>query len=109
MAVSLRGSSIRNIRPAALQEAAKAFRAHTRVEWRSFLLIGRIGYASLAFMAILRGLFWLVLFVVLAFSFVVLFEYGPRNFASGFQKEFARVKTFVIKQAEKIQKPKKDR
>jgi hypothetical protein len=95
--------------PQPLREAAKAFRAHTREEWRSFLLIGRIGYASLPFMAILRGLFWLVLFVVLAFSFVVLFEYGPRNFASGFQKEFARVKTFVIKQAEKIQKPKKHR
>jgi cell shape-determining protein MreC len=60
-------------------------------------------------MALLRGLFWLVLFVVLAFSFVVLFEYGPRNFASGFQKEFARVKTFVVKQAEKVQKPKKQR
>jgi len=64
---------------------------------------------SLSFMALLRGLFWLVLFIVLAFSFVVLFEYGPRNFASGFQKEFARVKTFVVKQTEKVQKPKKQR
>jgi hypothetical protein len=62
---------------------------------------------SLSFMALLRGLFWLVLFVVLAFSFVVLFEYGPHNFASGFQKEFARVKTFVVKQVEKVEKPKK--
>ena len=66
-------------------------------------------YASLPFMPLLRGLFWLVLFVVLAFSFVVLFEYGPRNFASGFQKEFARVKTFVVKETEKVQKPKKQR
>jgi hypothetical protein len=41
---------------------------------------------SLSFMALLRGLLWLVLFVVLAFSFVVLFEYGPHHFASGFQK-----------------------
>jgi hypothetical protein len=64
---------------------------------------------SLSFMALLRGLFWLVLFVVLAFSFVVLFEYGPRNFASGFQREFARVKSFVVKQAEKVEKPKKRR
>jgi hypothetical protein len=64
---------------------------------------------SLQLMALLRGLFWLVLFVVLAFSFVVLFEYGPHHFASGFQKEFARVKTFVVKQTEKIQKPKKNR
>jgi hypothetical protein len=58
-------------------------------------------------MALLRGLFWLVLFVVLAFSFVVLFEYGPRNFASGFQKEFARVKSFVVKQTEKVEKKKR--
>ncbi|HZA38743.1 MAG TPA: hypothetical protein VE486_06345 [Candidatus Baltobacteraceae bacterium] len=58
-------------------------------------------------MALLRGLFWLVLFIVLAFSFVVLFEYGPHHFASGFQKEFARAKKFVVKQTEKIQKPKK--
>jgi hypothetical protein len=64
---------------------------------------------SLSFMALLRGLFWLVLFIVLAFSFVVLFEYGPRDFARGFQKEFARVKTFVVKQAEKVEKPKKNR
>jgi len=58
-------------------------------------------------MGLLRGLFWLVLFVVLAFCFVVLFEYGPHNFANGLQKEFARVKSFVVKQTEKIQKPKK--
>jgi hypothetical protein len=64
---------------------------------------------SLWSMALLRGLLWLVLFVVLAFSFVVLFEYGPHNFASGFQKEFARVKTFVLKQTEKLQKPRKHR
>jgi hypothetical protein len=64
---------------------------------------------SLSFMALLRGLFWLVLFIVLAFSFVVLFEYGPRDFVRGFQKEFARVKTFVVKQTEKVEKPKKNR
>jgi len=64
---------------------------------------------SLSFMALLRGLFWLVLFVVLAFCFVVLFEYGPRDFANGCRKEFDRVKSFVVKQTEKIQKPKKQR
>jgi cell shape-determining protein MreC len=64
---------------------------------------------SLSFMALLRGLFWLVLFIVLAFSFVVLFEYGPHDFVRGCQKEFARVKTFVVKQAEKVEKPKKNR
>ena len=60
-------------------------------------------------MALLRGLFWLVLFVVLAFCFVVLFEYGPRDFVNGSKKEFARVKSFVVKQTEKVQKPKKQR
>ena len=59
-------------------------------------------------MAILRGLFWVALFLVLAFCFVVLFEYGPRDFGNGVQKEYARVKSFVVKETEKISKPKKD-
>ncbi|HZS16679.1 MAG TPA: hypothetical protein VFA51_01980 [Candidatus Udaeobacter sp.] len=60
-------------------------------------------------MVLLRGIFWLVLFVILTFCFVVLFEYGPHDFARGAQKEYARVKTFVVKQTETIGKPKKDR
>jgi hypothetical protein len=60
-------------------------------------------------MAILRGFFWLVLFIVLTFCFVVLFEYGPHDFANGVQKEYARVKSFVVKQAETVEKPKKNR
>jgi len=60
-------------------------------------------------MALLRGLFWLVLFILLTFFFVVLFEYGPHDFANGVQKEYARVKSFVVKQAEVIRKPKKNR
>jgi hypothetical protein len=60
-------------------------------------------------MALLRGLFWLVLFVVLTFCFLVLFEYGPHDFANGVQKEYARVKSFVVKQTETIRKPKKNR
>jgi hypothetical protein len=60
-------------------------------------------------MAFLRGLFWFVLFLVLTFCFVVVFQYGPRDFVSGVHKESARVKSFVIKQTEKISKPKKDR
>jgi hypothetical protein len=48
-------------------------------------------------MALLRGLFWFVLFLVLTFCFVVLFEYGPRDFAGGAEKEYARVKSFVVK------------
>jgi hypothetical protein len=58
-------------------------------------------------MALLRGLFWFALFVFFTFCFVVLFEYGTSNFATGFQKEFARVKSFVIEQTEKAQKSKK--
>jgi hypothetical protein len=60
-------------------------------------------------MALLRGLFWLVLFIVLTFCFVVLFEYGPHDFANGVQKEYVRVKSFVVKQTETIRKPKKNR
>ena len=60
-------------------------------------------------MALFRGLFWFVLFIVLTFCFVVLFEYGPHDFASGVQKEYARVKLFVVKQTEAIGKPKKNR
>ena len=58
-------------------------------------------------MALLRGLFWFVLFLFFTFSFVVLFEYGTHDFANGFQKEFERVKSFVMKQTDKTQKPKK--
>jgi hypothetical protein len=60
-------------------------------------------------MALLRGLFWLLLFIVLTFCFVVLFEYGPHDFANGVQKEYTRVKSFVVKQTEAIGKPKKNR
>jgi hypothetical protein len=60
-------------------------------------------------MALLRSLFWLVLFIVLTFCFVVLFEYGPHDFANGVQKEYTRVKSFVVKQTETIRKPKKNR
>jgi hypothetical protein len=48
-------------------------------------------------MAVLRGLFWFALFLVLTFCFVVLFEYGPRDFVNGAQKEYGRVKSFVVK------------
>ena len=47
-------------------------------------------------MALLRGLFWLVLFVFFTFCFVVLFEYGTHDFVTGFQKEFERVKAFAV-------------
>jgi hypothetical protein len=60
-------------------------------------------------MALLRGLFWIALFIVLTFCFVVLFEYGPHDFSNGVQKEYARVKSFVVKQTETIEKAKKNR
>jgi hypothetical protein len=47
-------------------------------------------------MALLRGLFWLVLFVFFTFCFVVLFEYGTHDFVTGFQKEFERVKAYAM-------------
>ena len=58
-------------------------------------------------MAVLRGLFWFALFIVFTFCFVVLFEYGPRDFADGIQKEYVRVKSFVVKQTEEIGKTRK--
>jgi len=60
-------------------------------------------------MGLLRSLFWFGLFLVLTFCFVVLFEYGPRDFANGAQKEYARVKSFVVKRTEEIGGNKKDR
>jgi hypothetical protein len=60
-------------------------------------------------MALLRGIVWFGLFLVLTFCFVVLFEYGLRDFSNGAQKEYARIKSFVIKQTEEIGQPKKDR
>jgi hypothetical protein len=60
-------------------------------------------------MAVLRGLFWFALFLVLTFCFVVLFDYGPHDFANGAQKEYARVKSFVVKRTEEIRQNKKDR
>ncbi len=60
-------------------------------------------------MTLLRGLFWFALFLFLTLCFVVLFEYGTANFGEGFQKEFARIKSFVAQQTqpEKSPKPKK--
>lgn len=59
-------------------------------------------------MVLLRGLFWVALFLVLTFCFVVLFEYGPRDFVSGAQKEYDRVKSLVVKRTEETGDKKKD-
>jgi hypothetical protein len=58
-------------------------------------------------MALLRGLFWIVLFVFFTFCFVVLFEYGTHDFVTGFQKEFERVKSFAMQAGKTPAKPKK--
>ncbi|MEY2484673.1 MAG: hypothetical protein QOG67_1324 [Verrucomicrobiota bacterium] len=58
-------------------------------------------------MGLLRTVFWVALFVFFTFSFVVLFEYGTQDFVPGFQKEFARIKTFVINQTSKTPPAKK--
>jgi hypothetical protein len=55
-------------------------------------------------MSLLRGLFWIALFVFFAFSFVVLFEYGTADFSTGFKKEFVKAKAFVL-EASKPSKP----
>ncbi len=55
-------------------------------------------------MGLIRSLFWFLLFVFFTFSFVVLFEYGTADFASGFEKEFTRVTNYV---QNTIQAPKK--
>ncbi len=47
-------------------------------------------------MSLLRGLFWLCLFVFFAFCFVVLFEHGTANFSQGFKTEFEKAKTYVM-------------
>ena len=52
-------------------------------------------------MALLRGLFWFVLFAFFTFCFVVLFEYGPNDFVSGFQTEFEHVKSYAMSAATK--------
>lgn len=56
-------------------------------------------------MSLLRGLFWVLLFVFFAFCFVVLFEYGTADFKTGFVKEFEKAKSFVVSAA----KPDKDK
>ena len=57
----------------------------------------------IAGMSLIRGLFWLVLFVFFTFAFVVLFEYGTHDFTNGFKQEAERVKNFVV---EAVNKPK---
>lgn len=56
-------------------------------------------------MSLVRGLFWIALFLFFAFCFVVLFEHGTADFSTGFQTEFAKVKEFA---QQVVNPPKKD-
>ncbi len=56
-------------------------------------------------MALLRSLFWLALFLFFTFCFIVFFEYGSRDFTTGFKKEYQRIKSFVIAQTGKTPPP----
>jgi hypothetical protein len=58
---------------------------------------------KVAAMSLIRGLFWLVLFIFFTFSFVVLFEYGTHDFTNGFKQEAQRVKNFCM---DMVSKPK---
>jgi hypothetical protein len=58
------------------------------VDWRP-------GCVRVRGMSLIRGLFWIALFIFFTFCFVVLFEYGTHDFATGFQTEFQRVKSLV--------------
>ena len=63
-----------------------------------------VRYGTVRDMSLIRGLFWLVLFVFFTFCFVVLFEYGTHDFANGFKTEFEHAKTWVV---EKVKPEKK--
>lgn len=61
-------------------------------------------------MSLLRGLFWVALFIFFAFCFVVLFEYGTADFTNGFKTEGAKAKAYATefyKTAKKDDKAKK--
>ncbi len=50
-------------------------------------------------MGLLRKLFWVALFIAFTFSFVVLFEYGTKDFIKDFPKnakaEYARLQAYT--------------
>ena len=53
-------------------------------------------------MGLIRGLFWLALFVFFTFCFVVLFNHGTADFANGFKEDAVHAKAYLI---EKFGKP----
>ena len=46
-------------------------------------------------MALLRTIFWFVLFLAATFLFTVIFEHGPFNFRENAQKEYASLARLV--------------
>lgn len=46
-------------------------------------------------MALIRSLFWFVLFLFFTFAFTVIFEHGPMNFAEDAKKELEVLKKYV--------------
>lgn len=46
-------------------------------------------------MALIRKLFWIVVFLVSTLGFVVLFEHGTTNFADNFVKQAEALQSFV--------------
>ena len=52
-------------------------------------------------MSLIRGAFWLLLFLFFTFCFVVVFEYGIHDFENGFKTEFKRVKAYVMQEKAK--------
>jgi hypothetical protein len=58
-------------------------------------------------MSLLRGLFWLCLFVFFAFCFVVLFEHGTSDFTNSFKIEFNKAKSYVMDVAKPAKKDEK--
>ena len=46
-------------------------------------------------MALIRKLFWFVLFLVSTFGFVVLFDYGSTNYMQNAKLEYENLKKFV--------------
>ena len=49
-------------------------------------------------MALIRKLFWIVVFLISTLGFVVLFEHGPTNFADNFMKQAEALQSFVQEQ-----------
>ncbi len=55
-------------------------------------------------MALIRKLFWVVVFVISTLSFIVLFEHGPDKFSTNLRKQIDEFRAMVTEQ---MQPPKK--